>query len=375
MLRALPFLLVPLIALGATPEVERARRLFYEHKLSDAGKAVEAGLKVSGNPRDAVVDLLELKGIVLAEQNQEKKATEAFLDLLELDPVHELTGKYPGKVTSAFVKARKQQGEGLEVKAAKAGLDNGRVIQLAVKVKNDERHLVQKVLFHVVADGAAAREESATVQSLYAAVSLDAAGVQWWAEVLGDDDALLAKVGSAEEPVSEGAAAAGAGGFVKTPPRVASEKPPEKVAATQKKPPPDAPTEKKLTPSSSAASADLTASEGQGSAARPLGYVLLGLGAAAVGVGVYFGVTSNNERSRVSALKPDGGGLITSLTQKEAFALDASARTDALVADVLFGAGGALALTGALLWFFGGPSDASVALLPVGNGAVLSGQF
>ena len=375
---ALLSLLLPRVGSAASADVEKARRLFYDKKPGEAAKAVEAGLHAAGNTRETLIDLYELKGIALAELGQQPKAIEAFLDLLELDPVHELTGKYPAKVTAAFKQSRKQQGEGLEIKPAKAGLDaKGRIIQVAVKVKNDERHLVERVVFHVATDGGPMKEEDGEVQGLYAALSLDAAAVDWWAEVRGANDAVLAKIGSAEQPVSEGQGAKGGEGFEKTgKPAEAksSDKPAETKTAENKDAVPPPPKEKEKEKEKEGGGLPSITEEPSSSPLRPTGYVLAGLGVVALGVGTYFGITSNNDRNTLAAIQPGPGGLVITTTQKKAYALDSEMRSDALIADVLFGSGAGLAAMGVLFFFLGAPSD-SVALLPTFNGFAVAGHF
>ncbi|MFT3841120.1 MAG: hypothetical protein QM723_29280 [Myxococcaceae bacterium] len=368
--------LLPLAAFGSSADLEKARRSMLEKKPGDAAKAVEAALKTPGNSRETLIELYELKGLSQAEMGQAPKAIEAFLDLLELDPVHELAGKHSAKVTTAFKQARKQQGEGLEIKQAKAGLDGkGRVIRIALKVKNDERHLVEKVVFHYRADSGQWTDGDGELSGMYAAFSLDAASVEWWAEVKGLNDAALAKVGSQDQPVLEGQ---GAPGFEKTAAKTDAKpagdaKTAETKTADAKTTDPK-PAETKPVADSSATLPSISGDE-SGSALRPVGYVAAGLGVVAIGVGAYFGVTSNNDRAKIAGLKPDSGGLVTSLTQKQAYALDAEARSDALIANVLMGAGAGVFAVGVLFWFLGAPSSDSVSLLPTFNGFAVAGHF
>src|SRR5256885_11358092 len=105
--------LLPLASLGASSDLEKARRSMLDKKPADAAKAVEAALKSPGNSREAMIELFEIRGMAQADLGQNQKAVDAFLDLLELDPVHELAGKHSPKVTAAFKQARKSQGEGL----------------------------------------------------------------------------------------------------------------------------------------------------------------------------------------------------------------------------------------------------------------------
>lgn len=369
--------LLPVAALGSSSDLEKARRSMLEKKPGDAAKAVEAALKTPGNSRETLIELYEIKGLAQAELGQAPKAIEAFLDLLELDPVHELAGKHSVKVTAAFKQARKQQGEGLEIKQAKAGLDGkGRVIQIALKVKNDERHLVEKVVFHYRADSSQWTDGDGELSGMYAAFSLDAASVEWWAEVKGLNDAALAKIGAQDQPVLEGQ---GAPGFEKTAAKTETKAAGGDSKAADTKTADAKGTDAKAAESKPAADSSATlpsiSGDESGSALRPVGYIAAGLGVVAIGVGAYFGVTSNNDRAKIAGLKPDSGGLVTSLSQKQAYALDAEARSDALIANVLMGAGAGVFAVGVLFWFLGAPSSDSVSLLPTFNGFAVAGHF
>ena len=102
---------------------------------------------------------------------------------------------------------------------------------------------------------------------------------------------------------------------------------------------------------------------------------MLAAGAVAAGVGVAFGFMSTDARAQVTGATRDEHGRVTSLTQRDAAALEASAQTQATVANVLFVTGGVLA-AGGLVLIIVGPDAAPVATLaPAAGGVVLSGSF
>jgi hypothetical protein len=102
-----------------------------------------------------------------------------------------------------------------------------------------------------------------------------------------------------------------------------------------------------------------------------VGIALLAAGAAAAGVGVYFGVTAQQARGQLAAPTRDAAGRVTSPSQAEALALDAVARGNAVTANVLFGVGGGLAAAGVVCLVLG--RDVEVAPQP--GGATVSGRF
>ena len=108
---------------------------------------------------------------------------------------------------------------------------------------------------------------------------------------------------------------------------------------------------------------------------RPTGFVLLGAGAVAAGIGVGLGASSAGARSRLTNATKDDQGRVTSITQAEAGPLEASANTQATIANVLFGVGGALGTAGVVLVILGPASEPTVALSPAPGGLLVSGSF
>jgi hypothetical protein len=105
----------------------------------------------------------------------------------------------------------------------------------------------------------------------------------------------------------------------------------------------------------------------QGSPLRPVGYVMLGLGAVAVGVGSYFGINSNAIRTTVKADLAAGG-----YDPAELYNRDQSAISSARLANIMLISGGAVAATGLLFVIIG----KDVAVVPgAGGGVTVSGKF
>jgi hypothetical protein len=108
---------------------------------------------------------------------------------------------------------------------------------------------------------------------------------------------------------------------------------------------------------------------------RPTGFVLLGAGAVAAGVGAILGVQSSAARNRITNAERDADGRVTSITQAEAGPLEASANTQATIANVLFGVGGALGAAGLVFVIIGPSKEPTVALTPAPGGLLVTGQF
>jgi hypothetical protein len=69
------------------------------------------------------------------------------------------------------------------------------------------------------------------------------------------------------------------------------------------------------------------------------------------------GLVSRDAQTRLAQVQPDENGLVTSITQREFQALGERARTNALIANVLFATAGACAIAGALFFFLGASAD------------------
>ncbi len=370
MSKALALVLWSTVALAqANPELEKANRFLFDQKFADAAKALEAASKVQGNGREVVTRIYELQGIVHGQLGQATKAREAFQALLSLDPKRELNGKHNTKVVAAFSAAKEwaNANSPLKFEAAKAALDEkGKVMQLAAKVKSDSMRLTRKVRFHLRADEAKWQVQDSELQGTYAAANTDAMGVEWWAELLGENDRVLMLVGSEAAPQREG--------------KVKDKPAPVVVGDAPKRdeaPPPESKVEPTQPPQDKRAEQIVDEAPASSSGAlRPLGYVLMGVGLAGVGVGTAFGVQSSAARSRIVNATKDSQDRVTGLTQREAFLLEPQAKSQALIANVLFGVGGGVALLGGIFWLVGGSSpDASVAVSPTLGGVVVSGTY
>ena len=106
-----------------------------------------------------------------------------------------------------------------------------------------------------------------------------------------------------------------------------------------------------------------------------MGIAVLAAGAVAAGVGAVFGIQASDARTRVAGAERDGLGRVTSITQRDAQALETTARSQATLANVLFGVGGGLAAAGVVLIIIGPDSAPSVALSPAPGGVLVSGSF
>ncbi|MDP1827755.1 MAG: hypothetical protein Q8L48_31065 [Archangium sp.] len=352
--------LAVLLLLAATafaqrnPDLEKAQQLLAQKKYDAALKAIEAAAKKGGLERESLLTLLESRGLAQAALGQTQKAEESFRSGLQLEPKRDLTGKYTGKVASVIATAKawfKEHG-GIELGPLDPGAQDGRVKQISLFVKNDPLKLIARVRFYVRKDGGAWKPVEASLSNGAAATDVDAEVVEWWAEALSERKDQLMFLGSAGRPIKQTAPA---------PVAVARVEEPKKVDAPVKQP------EAKLTPAEKPEERLEAEPVSKGSALRPVGFVLLGLGVAAAGVGTYFGVTSNGARESVKASLAAGG-----YDQATLYAQDQGAIGNARLANIMFAAGGALAVTGVVFIILG----KDVVVVPgAGGGVTVLGRF
>jgi hypothetical protein len=82
-------------------------------------------------------------------------------------------------------------------------------------------------------------------------------------------------------------------------------------------------------------------------------YVAAAVGAVGLGLGTAFDVQSGNQANTLKNVTLNANGVVTNLTQRQAFALDQSRRTNAAVGNTLLGVGAGLVVLGAVLFVLG----------------------
>jgi hypothetical protein len=323
-------------ALGATPpKLVEARKLIDDLELEAALKALDAADRAEGNDRATVLEILTLQGIAWGTLGKDAKTRDSFRKLLVLSPAATLPADLPPRVRTPFFEAREwASSNGPLVATPTSDVGEGLVRAVRVTVEKDVLRLARTVRFHLKFEGAE-QAVDAPLAAGKAQAPVGKSAVSWWAELLSERKGVLVELGSASAPRMESA--------VVTPLAV--------VPVVEE---PVAPA---------------------GGWRRPTGIVLLGAGVVAAGVGVVFGLQSSAARTQVTNATKDELGRVTSVTQSQAAALETSARTQASVANVLFGVGGALAAAGVVLVVLGPSSDPVVALSPAPGGVLVAGSF
>lgn len=319
-----------LVAAVASPSarLDEARSLMdglqYEKALKVANAALDSATDAD---RDTLVGLYELTAIASAAVDKPAKAKEAFQRLLSLAPTYVLSKNLPPRTRTPFFEAKTwleaHQPVGVEVRPVRA---DGQVEALELEVTDNPLVPVKALVVTLSIDSQDVVHRL-DAPPRPARIAVGAASVRWNVRVVGEKGVLLVVTGAAE---------------------------------------PLAPPVARVT------EAPATPDRGW---LRTTGVIVGTTGLAAVAGGVVAGLLSSDARSKVANAERNTLGVVTGLTERDAAALDAQARTLALVANVLFVAGGVLAATGVGLFVFGGESSGAPAvtlqLSPLGGAAVV----
>jgi hypothetical protein len=365
-------LILPSVAAAEarSADLDKISRLVFDQRYEAAARALEGAWRQSGTRRDLVLRILELQGVVYAQLGQEAKARAAFRELLSLDPRRDLTGKYTGRPLKVFIETQAwlQENPPLELSAEQAAVDaKGKVLQIAVKVKNDGLKLGKKVKFGVRPEGGKWSDQEVEIQGSYASAGTDAEGVEWYAELLGERDLVLAQVGSQRAPVREGSLRDKELDKEVEPPAVTQRRRDEEPAVAPDKPERKRDAALEPSPRPEPEPAVVTAknegSPGTGTLIRGVGYTSLGLGVASVVAGTVVGAiwlsTKNDlqykldNATRVGNAISDLPGVPHGSAQTYYFAALDKLRTEAMVANVLWAAGSGVAIVGVVLALLG----------------------
>jgi hypothetical protein len=331
----------PALALAAAnAPLEQARGRADELDYAGALKLLDAALEVPGNERAQLLEIYELQGVSWATVGKADKARTAFRALLVLDPSHALAGAQPPRVKTPFYEAKDwvtRAGaltlEGVPVKSGDT------VGALTVKVPKDGLGLARALSVHVDVNGTRRDEQVALDDAVRSAtIKVDSKNYNWWAEVLGDHEAVLLRSGSVETP-----------NVVEAPKVADAPVAPVMVPAVKDAPPP------------------------VGAGQRVAGALIGGAGVVALGVGAVLGGLSADARGQIANAARDDQGNVIGITQRRASELDAQARDFGLAANFLMIGGAVVAATGLVLVIFA-PSEA-VRVAPTVGGATVSGRF
>lgn len=294
-----------------------------ELDFASADRELEAALATPENDRATLLAIFERQALLAVYLQEPARATAAYKRILVLEPGYRVPGTYGPKAEAPFGEAKRwfERYGGLRFVERPQGDRPTAGLELSVKVASDPLGMASRVRFHLRVPGAAWR---ATTVSLSAGVASTAARgdrTEWWAQLLDGTGAALATLGSAEAPLV--CAVRGAAAATRPP----LEEPPASMAKAE--------------------------APSVGAAARGSGTAAFILSGAAVTGAAAFAYLSAQTRSGLYAAERNADGVVTGLSQRDAFALDQRASAQGTWSAGLFGVGAALAATGAALVWHG----------------------
>lgn len=297
--------------------IKAAREAMDDLKYPEAKALLQKARQQSGLQRAELVEILWLQGLVAASLNQPDAARASFRALFAIDPEHQPERDYPPKIMSPYYEARGwiATNKPLGFAQLPATVEGGRVKRIGVKVQADPLALVAGVRIHVV--GADTTEHS--LKNLAATRDVDAETVSWWAELVGERNAELARIGSADQPVVDTAKR-------------------EDTVAVAPQPVVPVVEDKPMSPMRTGAFAAAAA------------------GVASFGIGLVFGIRSNTMANALRSRTRDADGVVIGWSQTEAINFELQQRREAGVANALFVTAALLVAVAVVLFILGSDS-------------------
>jgi len=292
----------------SNPELVKAEKLLDDLDYEGAALALLTAHKTPRNDRKTILRILELQGVIAASLDQKASALNFFRQLLVLDPDFQLSeSSYSAEQRAPFNQARASLAStgSLRFEVAPARAKPGLVETVVVKVA-DPLSLARKVRLWLRPGDGPWKESVVPVTEGRASAPAGVATVSFWAELLGEHEGQLAVIGSREKPIVLRAPTA----------------------------------------------ADSAVSSGPGldlGGYRPFSLAAGGAAVVATAVGAYFGARAAQIGPQIEAWRAEG--VVHSVTQAQAQRMVEEANGSAVIADVLFAAGGVLGGAGVALWF------------------------
>jgi hypothetical protein len=325
---------------GANAHLDKARELMRGVKYAAALVELKKAEEVQDNPTAALAEIHELAGLAHAALKHSTDATMEFTRLLVIAPQHRFASQQAPRVMTAYLEARTMVNEKgpitLRVGLSKWESDNQVTVTLEL---NDFLGLAHAIDVNLVEDGVQRSDSLDITQSLN--VVAHGTHVEVRATVLGANRGMLAKLAPMTLDAPKAVTNAVPAGQRATTGESATQAPPEAVAS------PSAPAQRSNVPVIA-------------------GVTLLVAGVAALGTGAYFGVTSRQARTQY---QQGVQGSVATLTYPTAMALQRTTQQDAVIANVLFAGGAALAVAGL------GIGVAGLVVTPAPQGVAVAGSF
>ncbi|MBS2030119.1 MAG: tetratricopeptide repeat protein [Deltaproteobacteria bacterium] len=326
-------------ASATNAKLEDAKAKLERLQYSSAAEELKQARQADGLSHDDLLQILELQGVTAAALGRSEEAEQFFRELVVLAPDFKLPKRWGPKIQTAFFGAKSwlddQQPMSLSRQAPQQ-LD-GKIVGVQLQLGPDPLQLVRRVRVHLMPEGANASVETRETRAPAAVTVAVAPGatVRWWAESLGVHGEVLQVLGSKDAPVTDHL----------EPPAPAPSAPPVPLAAGEPAPKPSG----GLEPSSSV---EKQAAGGE-APMRPLAYVLMGVGAAALVTGAVFATQVSSAHSKLDHPELDANGHVVGITQKDAQSLVDQSKSQAAIANICLISGGVLAAGGGAVYVYG----------------------
>lgn len=305
--------LLTLSVMGVAPAtLQQAAQALDDLQYEQALKVLPPEAELRGYTRAELVTWFSTRALALLGLKQDAEAAETFRRLFTFAPEWKLPEQYGPKVVTLVA--------GLRAEADERGTPSLTFEGGALKATADTTGLAKELEVSWRSPGGAAQSTKLPLVPQQPPPWPRDAQLEVWGRVLGFEGSTLTEWGTEQAPL--------------------------RLAPAEKAP---------------------------GAAGKPLGkWAFIGLGAAAAGlvaggVGVGLALGSQEAEQALASATRDASGRITSLTQRDAFALDARAQGSATGAGALFVAGGLLVAGGVGLFIFD-----RVTVAPAPGGALLT---
>ena len=330
-MRASLCLVLALAAHGAHAEnasLAGAKAKLDNLQYADAAKLLAAARGEPNTPRAELLEILQLQGATSATLGHPDEGEHHFRELLALDPSAKLDSQWGPKVKTLFFSAKAWLDDQPPMGLARQPpvLADGQVTAVKIQVAGDPLKLLKAVRVHWVGVAATPPTQPAAPATTLTFATAPSPSISYWAEALGEHGEVMLELGTQAAPLTEKVDAPVAA----APPASPASKPDLAAAVTQPAP---------------------TASSGV--PFKTIGYVVGGVGVAALITGAIFALKLSSDRSQLEHPQTDSDGRIVGLTQVQATALAKSSETDALLSNVFLVSGGVLTAGGATLWVVG----------------------
>ena len=192
---------VPAVAL-AHPAVDAARAAYGDAEFEQALSLVEAALERTDLERADLIDVYEIRSLVLYAMGEELEMHRALVALSELAPRFEVPATHPPAWRAAFERAR-AEAEERPLAIAIDGEDDGETLALEIETRGDPARLVRgHQLTYRRGDETPQTVRSGTVRVPW----MDASALVASAAVIGPGGVRIAEVGETRFARDEGSA-------------------------------------------------------------------------------------------------------------------------------------------------------------------------